>query len=123
MNTPPDYQDYLADLEGNCLEVVLIPSRFPDCAMKGGMIRAVQYQNADWYREWAGTYESQRKDRLKWRKFKTKIKRAHTIRALNELISGRCETPYAKELQQFIARYEHNRASSLDCLPEMRKAS
>lgn len=99
-----DYQNYLEELDGNCLEVVLIPSRDPDCAMRGGMIRAVQYQNAEWYREFCGEHESNRKDRLKWLKFKTKIKRAHTQRALAELIGGQCVTPYAIMLKEFFPR-------------------
>lgn len=91
-------------LDSNYLEVVLIPSRDPDCAMRGGKIRAVQYQNALWYRVFCGEHESNRNDRLRWLKFKTKIKRAHTRRALKELISGKCLTPYAVILKDFIQR-------------------
>jgi hypothetical protein len=98
------YQDYLLELDTNCLEVVLIPSRDPDCAMRGGKIRAVQSQNAEWYRKFCSEHESNRKDRLRWSKFKTKIKRAQTRTALLELISGRCESGYARDLREFIAR-------------------
>jgi hypothetical protein len=96
----------LEELDANYLEVVLIPSRDPDCAMRGGKIRAVQYQNAEWYRKFCGEHESNRNDRLRWLKFKTKIKRAHTRRALKELISGKCLTPYAVMLTGFIQRWE-----------------
>lgn len=96
----------LDELESNHLEVVLIPSGDPECAMRGGMIRAVQSQNAKWYREFCAEHESNRKDRIRWSKFKTKVKRAHTRRALNELIDGKCETPYAKDLQGFIQRWK-----------------
>lgn len=102
-------REYLIELESNCLEVVLIPSRDHDCAMRGGMIRAVQYQNADWYRVFCGEHESQRKDLHKWRKFKTKVKRHSTRRALQELISGKCETHYAQMLKEFIVRYQADR--------------
>jgi predicted GTPase len=102
-------RDYLLELESNYLEVVLIPSRDHDCAMRGGMIRAVQYQNADWYRMFCSEHESQRKDRHKWRKFKTKIKRQWTRRALRELIAGKCETHYAQMLREFIVRYQADR--------------
>lgn len=102
---PPEYQEYLADLEGNYLEVVLIPSRRIDRA-DYDMIRAVQYQNCEWYRSFCGEHESNRKDKFRWSKFKTKIKRAHTIRALNELIEGKCETSYAKMVQSFIQNWE-----------------
>lgn len=99
-------EEYLLELESNCLEVVLIPSRDPDCYMRGGMIRAVQSQNADWYRKFCSEHESNRKDSLRWRKFKTKIKRRETRRALKELQSGKCETPYAETLLLFIQRQE-----------------
>lgn len=98
--------EYLLELESNCLEVVLIPSRDHDCAMRGGMIRAAQYQNAEWYRAFCAEHESDRKDRNRWRKFKTKIKRQLTRKALTELIAGKCDTHYAKDLAGFIQRYE-----------------
>lgn len=101
-------REYLLELDSNYLEVVLIPSRDYDCAMRGGMIRAVQSQNADWYRVFCGEHESQRRDRLRWRKFKTKIKRQQTRRALQELIAGRCPTHYAQMLKDFITRREQN---------------
>lgn len=72
--------------------------------MRGGMIRAVQEQNCSWYRAFCAEHESNRKDRLRWSKFKTKIKRASTRRALKELIGGKCETYYAKDLREFILR-------------------
>jgi hypothetical protein len=102
-------QEYLLELESNYLEVVLIPSRDQDCAMRGGMIRAVQYQNAEWYRAFCAEHESNRKDRMRWSKFKTKIKRRETRRALSELIAGKCETPYARTLKDFIQRYEQDK--------------
>jgi hypothetical protein len=105
------YREYLLQLESNYLEVVLIPSRDHDCAMRGGKIRAVQYQNAEWYRGFCAEHESQRKDRNRWRKFKTKIKRRGTRRALQELIAGKCETHYARMLKEFIVRYQADRKS------------
>lgn len=102
-------QEYLIELESHCLEVVLIPSRDHDCAMRGGMIRAAQYQNAEWYRAFCAEHESSRRDRNRWRKFKTKIKRQETRRALRALIAGKCQTPYAQMLKEFMFRYEANR--------------
>jgi hypothetical protein len=99
-------QLFLDELEANFLEVVLVPSGDADCAMRGGMIRAVQNENAEWYRKFCGEHGSNRKDIMRWSKHKTKIKRRHTIRALNELIAGKCETPYAKDLAHFIKRWE-----------------
>lgn len=73
--------------------------------MRGGMIRAVQEQNAYWYREFCGLYESSRRDRHRFRnKFKTAIKRQDTERGLEELIAGRCNSVYADRLRGFIAR-------------------
>ena|SRR2546421_8149373 len=98
----------LAELESSRLEVVLIPSRDPDCAMRGGMLRAVQEQNADWYQSFARQFESHRKDRLRWRKFKTKIKRNDTLRGLRELVEGNCDSVYAQRLKDFIEHGEPN---------------
>lgn len=100
------FREYLLELDSHYLEVVLIPSRDHDCALRGGKIRAVQYQNADWYRAFCAEHESLRKDRNRWRKFKTKVKRRETRKALEELISGRCETSYAKMIHEFIVRYQ-----------------
>ena len=90
----------LGELLAYRLEVVLIPSQDDDCAMRGGMIRAVQEQNAEWYRTFCAQFASHRKYR--GRKFKTKIKRQHTIRALNELAEGYAATIYAERLRDFI---------------------
>lgn len=95
-------RELLTDLLASRLEVILIPSRDPDCAMRGGMIRAAQERNADWYREFCREFPSNRKWQNK--KGRTKIKRRETIRGLKELISGRCETQYADRLRIFIVR-------------------
>lgn len=97
-------KEYLLELDSHHLEVVLVPSRDHDCALRGGMIRAVQEQNAEWYRKFCSEHESNRKDRLRWSKFKTKIKREQTRNALLELIAGKCETHYARDLRDFIER-------------------
>jgi hypothetical protein len=101
-------REMLADLKCSRLEVVLIPSHDPDCAMRGGMIRAVQEQNADWYREFCGLFETTGKNRWRRSKFQTKIKRRWTIRGLEELIEGRCSTAYAERLETFIVRAMQN---------------
>lgn len=99
---PNKARTMLSDLLASRLEVVLIPSRDPDCAMRGGMIRAVQEQNCDWYRSFCREFPSNRKWQNK--KGRTKIKRRDTERGLRELIAGRCETQYADRLSSFIAR-------------------
>lgn len=97
-------RELLIELQASRLEVVLIPSRDPDCAMRGGMIRAVQEENAKWYQEFCGLYESARKDRIRWRKFKTRIKRRETIQGLKEVIAGKNGTIYSDRLYGFIER-------------------
>lgn len=99
-------REMLADLQSSCLEVVLIPSRDPDCAMRGGMIRAVQYQNADWYRKFCKEHPSNR--RWQNRKGRTLIKRNWTIKGLNDLIEESPKTIYTERLRAFILRNENN---------------
>jgi hypothetical protein len=102
-------RELLADLQCSRLEVVLIPSRDPDCAMRGGMIRAVQEQNADWYRKFCGLYETTGKKRWRRAKFQTKIKRRETIYGLEQLIEGKCESQYADRLKMFIVRQQEEK--------------
>ena len=123
----------LSELEGSRLEVCLIPSRDPDCAMRGGMIRAVQESNPEWYQDFCAQFTAKRRahcrrcfrrcrcdkeerQRLRWRTrprmlHDTLIKRQHTIRALKELVKGRCETIYANRLADFIDSYQQRKAA------------
>jgi len=94
-------ETFLDELEGNILEVILVPSRDDDCAMRGGMIRCVASKNARWYREFCLLYESSRRRR----KPDTMIKRQWTRRGLNALREGKCHTIYAQRLKKFIRRY------------------
>lgn len=96
-------EECLAELEGNILEVILVPSQDPECAMRGGMIRCVASQNARWYREFCEQFESNR--RRPRNKPDTMIRRQWTRRALKELIEGKCQTIYAQRLKQFIRSY------------------
>lgn len=101
-------EECLAELEGNILEVVLIPSIDPECAMRGGMIRAVASANAQWYREFCLQFESSRRRQRK--KPDTMIKRQWTRRGLNELIDGKCHTTYAQRLKRFIRAWHRENA-------------
>lgn len=94
----------LNQLEANRLEVVLIPSQDPECAMRGGKIRVVQTANATWYRKFCAQHPSNARNAMRRRKFQTKIKRAHTRRALMELLSGKCQTYYAQVVDSFLCR-------------------
>jgi hypothetical protein len=121
---------FLDELESQSLEVVLIQSRHWEIAQQGGKIRAVQSQNPKWYRDFCELYPARRgvyttlcdwcsrwhhkKSRCSkgkrrkppiWRRkwlFDTAVKRRDTVRGLNELLDGRCESEYAKRLRDFI---------------------
>jgi hypothetical protein len=121
---------FLQELESEQLEVVLVPSKHPEIAEKGGMIRAVSSENPKWYRDFCELYPARRGAytmRCDWcrlwhhrkskcgkgkrlkptvfrrkRLFDTAIKRRDTVRGLNELLDGRCRSEYAKRLRAFI---------------------
>jgi len=82
--------------------VVLIPA--PEPKHSTHMVRAVQEQNCDWYREFCEEHPSTGKQRKF--KFQTKIKRRQTVEALNKLIEGGSETSYTEMLKEFILRRE-----------------
>lgn len=102
-------QKMLLELESSHLEVVLIPSRDPDCAMRGGMIRAVQERNARWCRDFCAMYPKHRTRPRRKRKPDTRIRRELTINGLNEILRGRCRSVYAERLAHFIERAERRR--------------
>ena len=65
--------------------------------------RQVDEQNPKWYREFCARYSPSRRAKMRKRKKPdTYIKRAHTLRALGELASGRCRTVYAVRLLPFV---------------------
>jgi hypothetical protein len=98
----------LTELELNSLEVVLVPDRRADSYGNDfRRLRAVQTQNAEWYQRFCARHLSNRRGVERWAETKTKIKRQHTRRALNELMTGRCESPYARILREFI-EYEYS---------------
>ena len=90
----------LAQLGSERLIVVLVPSRDPDCASKGGKIRAVESCNPDWYRDLCAEYVSSRGTRRG--KFDTLIKRQHVERALREIASGKVATIYAQRVIPYV---------------------
>lgn len=102
-------EEYLDELEGSILEVILVPSRDDECAMRGGMIRCVASENARWYREFCLQYESSRNRGRK--KPDTMIRRQWTRRALGELKNGKCRTIYAQRLKRFIRRWSREESN------------
>lgn len=90
------------ELNRQRLDVVLsFPRR---AAHPGHMVRVVNEQNPDWYRKFCASYESSRSDLLKWRKFKTLIKRSNTLRGLLEISSGIVKSVYANRLISVVER-------------------
>jgi len=89
-----------AQLEAERLTVVLVPAKHG-----AGMLRAVQNQNPQWYQEFCAQYESQRSKPRKRKHFDTKIKRAHTLRALAELSTGQVKSKYAQRLLPYVEDY------------------
>jgi hypothetical protein len=71
------------ELERNRLTVVLAP------AQRDGSVRSVVSENPEWYQKLCAAHTSNRRDRLKWRKHKTSIKRAMVVRALLAIGLGR----------------------------------
>lgn len=94
----------LGQLERQRLEVELAPSLDDECALRGGKIRVVTGHNPDWYRKFCNQYPPSRSKPRQGKRGQrdTRIKRNHTIRALNEIIAGRCETEYAQRLFPFV---------------------
>lgn len=90
------------ELERSRLEVVLVPSRDPQTAARGGMIRCAVDRNPLWYRELCAGSESQR--RGKRRLFQTLIKRRGTLRALARIALGEPAGMYGERLLPVIAR-------------------
>lgn len=90
------------ELASTRLEVTLIPAPTPQ--HEHHMVRAVCSQNPAWYRQLCAMYPKHRSTPRRGRKPDTAIKRAHVLRALNELASGRCETTYAYRLLPFVMR-------------------
>ena len=101
--TPASYglEMMLAELEGSCLEVVLIPQRRH--TNEGGMIRVAASKNALWYRNYCARHLS---SRLRSRSLPdTRIKRRATVATLRALINGRSRSKYAPELVRIASRY------------------
>lgn len=89
-----------ADLEQRHLRVSLAWGKDIEY---GIIIRYVEEHNPRWYREFCAYYSPSRRAKMRRRnKPDTFIKRAHTLRALAELASGRCRTVYAVRLLPFV---------------------
>jgi hypothetical protein len=88
------------ELESSCLEVILVPQRRR--TNEGGMVRVAVSKNATWYRKFCGAHLSSRKRRNNAPD--TAIKRADTLRGLDELARGECRSTYARRLLEIAER-------------------
>ncbi len=94
-------EDMRAELEGNKLSVILIPA--DEVKHCGHMIRAVEEASPEWYKDFCSLYAANRTRRRHRRKFDTRIKRALTLRAFDELLNqGLRHSTYALRLLDFI---------------------
>jgi hypothetical protein len=104
--TPPPVLNHglellLAELEGNQLEVALVPSRRP--VNVGGCVRVAVSRNARWYRDFCARHPSSRR-RLNAAP-DTRIKRANVRRLLEALIAGRpVRSRYRAEILRLAVR-------------------
>lgn len=95
-------------LDGQRLAVSLSPS-YPAYTPTRRQIRQVDDVNPDWYRGFCANHSPSRRQRPRQgAKPDTYIKRAHTLRALDELSSGRCQSLYAQRLLP-IVQEEHKK--------------
>lgn len=108
-----DTARWMADeLETQRLRVVLVSDWYhPDGVRR---LRAVDEQNPGWYRAFCAAHPANRQRARRRQLPDTAIKRRHTLRALRELASGRCQSEYARRLlpwvQDELERVELERA-------------
>lgn len=75
------------ELERNRLEVILTPAERE--VNVGAAVRTVISENPEWYQKLCAGHLSKRSDKNRWRKPKTAVKRAMTVRALRAIGEGR----------------------------------
>ncbi len=87
-----------SDLDGRRLDVTLAMVMYPDI-----IIRQVDGRNPEWYQRFCAHYAPSRRTRpRRGKKSDTYIKRAHTLRALGEIASGKAKTVYANRLLPYV---------------------
>jgi hypothetical protein len=88
------------ELATTFLEVGLLPA--PTERHHGHHVRAAISHNPKWYRDLCAAFASNRRDAIRWRKHKTKIKRRETLAALDRLASGRVDGVYTQRLIPYV---------------------
>jgi hypothetical protein len=107
MTTPTPFEEAVAtimreELETSRLMVVLVPSDLSHQPTRRKR-RVAEERNPEWYRNLCALYQSDRAHRRKHGD--TIIRRAHVLRALNEIANGRVVTTYAQRVFPFVQRY------------------
>jgi hypothetical protein len=87
-----------AELSAHRLEVVLIPA--PDPRHRNHKVRCVQDQNPRWYQSLCDRHQSSRRRRSF--KSDTRIRREHTLRALERIAGGDTRGSYAERLAPYV---------------------
>lgn len=97
----------LDDLDSNRLDVILVPSRRHEIAIRGGMIRAVQATNPDWYRRLCSDYLKRRKRPRNSRKPDTRLVRK-TIRSIlcTWIKTGRTRSMLKDDIARYAKEFE-----------------
>ena len=93
------FEDMYFELLEKSLEVVLVPAPEPKHSIH--MIRVCQSKNPDWYRKFCEQYPANRRTPRTRGKFDTKIKRQHTIKALENILRGKTKGVYVERLRRF----------------------
>ncbi|MFN3925671.1 MAG: hypothetical protein ACK4K6_18870 [Pseudarthrobacter sp.] len=100
-------QAMLDDLDSNRLDVILLPSRRYEVAIRGGMIRVVQATNPEWYRRLCADYPKRRSRPRNKRKPDTRIVRK-TVRSIlvNWIKTGRTRSMLKDDITRYAKEFE-----------------
>lgn len=85
--TPEKAAELLDELHMLKLEVILTPSKRPEEAMRGGMVRTVVCHNPGWYSRLCTAHQKNRKKPRRSAKPDTRIVRRDVIRLLERVLS------------------------------------
>lgn len=92
--TPQRARDLLDELTMLRLDVVLVPSRRPEEAKRGAMIRCVMCPSPDWYSRLCTAHLKRRKKPRRSMKPDTRIVRRDVERLLNRAADGKPTRSY-----------------------------
>lgn len=99
------YIEMLAEIHSQRLDVALFPARERKHDLH--FVRVAISKNPLWYRNLCAAHASQRKD-YKGGKFKTRVKRAGIIAALEKLANGKpTKSDYAEQLRTIARNFEN----------------